>query len=133
MKNQARWHIVQALYQCEIAHTALDDLLNHYQKETELAADSAYAHFADTIRYVLTHQEMLDHQIAAYLSARWSLDRLDKVLLALLRAGAAEKNLHPAKNELAAMVADYVRIAHRLLEKRTAATAHAILDKLAHA
>lgn len=137
MKHKARLHIVQALYQTEIARTALSDLLHDYpQQQKALSDDAAYQHFEAMLRYAFDHQPELDEIISVYLPADWSLARLEKVLLAILRAGAAERAYssaaHASSIDMPVMVADYVEIAHRLLDQKPAAMANAILDNIAH-
>ena len=130
MKNKARLHIVQAIYQREIAHSALADLLADYPTQQKALADSkTFQHFEAILRYACDHQTELDQIISAHLPPDWTLARLEKVLLAILRAGAAEAR-HLSSN-MSDMVADYVEIAHRLLDRKPAAMANAILDHIA--
>lgn len=124
MKNKVRLTIVQALYQREIAKTEIDQIIKDYSGwQKHLSDKPNFIHFENILRTVVENEQALDEQIAKVLPAEWKLDRIEKVLLVLLRAGLAER-------EDKTMLPDYVELAHSLLDKKPAAMANAILDKL---
>ena len=124
MKNLARLHIVQALYQRQIVQSSLDRLLKDFPSwQKGLARADSKDYFTRILTRIIEDEAGFDKNIARFLPKEWRLERLDKVLIAILRAGLAEKH-EPY------MVVDYVEIAHMLLDRKTAAMANAILDKI---
>lgn len=124
MKNKVRLTIVQALYQREIAKTEINQIIKDYRvRQKHLSNEENLLHFENILRAVVAEEKTLDEQIIKVLPPEWKLDRLEKVLLVLLRAGLAEKTDKT-------MLPDYVELAHSLLDKKPAAMANAILDKL---
>ena len=131
--HKAPLHIVQALYQMDIAKTDLERILKDFPDwQKALADENARAHFEAVMRDVITRKDQLDALIAVHLPSGWPLERLNKALLAILRAGASELNLRP-EDAHAQIVRQYVDVAYDLLDDKTAAMANAVLDKIKNA
>ena len=131
--HKASLHIVQALYQMDIAKTDLERILKDFPNwQKALADENARAHFEAVIRDVITRKDQLDELIGVHLPSGWPLERLNKALLAILRAGASELNLRP-EDARTQIVRQYVDVAHDLLDDKTAAMANAVLDKIKNA
>ena len=125
MKNPTRLVIVQALYQREITESSIARLLEDFFKLMELSQkEASFDYYSKVLQKIEKEEAALDKEIAQVLPQDWQLERLDKVLLVLLRAALSERQEEH-------WLPDYVEIAHVLLDKKVAAMANAILDKLA--
>ncbi len=141
-RTAARAAAVQALYQSEhaaiSAETVIDEFVRHRLGsppgaggfEEGRVPDADVVLFAYIVRAAALHGETLDTMIAANLAPDWPLARLDPVLRAVLRAGAAE--LHDATGAPAKVVInEYLDVAHGFLAGDEPGMANAVLEKLA--
>ena len=93
----ARLAAVQALYQREMEGTPIPTLLHEFHAhrlgaviEDVEYAEADIAFFDDLVKGVDARREEIDRLIAAKLSAEWSLERHDKPMRQILRAGTYE-------------------------------------------
>jgi N utilization substance protein B len=136
-RSAARLAAVQALYQMDIAGTALPDILaefeNHWMgQEVEGAryAEAEAEHFRDIVAGVLREQRALDPLVDEALAKGWPLRRVETVLRAILRAGAYELTQRadvPAR----VVVNEYVDVAGAFLDRDETGMVNAVLDQLA--
>jgi N utilization substance protein B len=133
----ARLAAVQALYQLEMEGTELARLLDEFHRhrlgaeiEGDQYADAEVAFFDDTVRGVAARREEIDTLLAAKLAEGWSLERLDKTMLQILRAGAWEL-LARADVPTASTISEYVDVAHAFFEAREAKFVNGVLDAVA--
>ncbi|MDT3686601.1 MAG: transcription antitermination factor NusB [Pseudorhodoplanes sp.] len=136
-RGAARLAAVQALYQMDIAATALDEILAEFEShwlggEVEgsqyLPAEAAF--FRDIVTGTVREQRKLDPMIDAALSAGWPLKRVEALLRAVLRAGAFELDQRrdiPAR----VVVSEYVDVAHAFVDRDETGMVNAVLDTLA--
>jgi len=136
-RGSARLAAVQALYQMDLAGTALHDILAEFERhwigrevegETYLPAEAAF--FRDLVGGVVAEQRRLDPMIDAALARGWPLKRIETVLRAILRAGAYELDRKldvPAR----VVVSEYVDIAHAFVDRDETGMVNAVLDQLA--
>ena len=100
-RTASRVGAVQALFQAEQgstnAETVIDEFVRHRLGDLTGAGyeggrvpDAHVPLFASIVRTATAQQETIDGMIMAALPVDWPLERLDPVLRALLRAGAAE-------------------------------------------
>ena len=86
--------------------------------------------FTSIVRAVARNAETIDPIVAGHLSAGWSMDRLDPVLRALLRAAAAELwsgNEPPAR----VVINEYMDVAHGFFDGAEPRFANGVLDAMA--
>lgn len=139
-RSMARLAAVQALYQQAISRTTAAHLLHEFHRHrlgdavdwdeegNELhAADQRF--FDDLVTGCLARSEELDSTIGQFLGAGWSLDRLDLLLLQILRCGAYEL-LARADVPRAAVVSEYVDVARAFYDQRESGFVNALLDRL---
>jgi N utilization substance protein B len=137
--SSARLAAVQATYQMEMtgagAETVIGEFLRH-RGGAELDAGGATVDtdgglFAALVRGIAANRESLDATIASLLVEDWPIERIEKVMLAILRAGAYELRERP---ELPARVAisEYVDIADAFLDAKEVGMVNGVLDRLAH-
>ena len=135
----ARLAAVQALYQRQMEETPLTKLLDefHQHRLGHEIDDLRYvsfdvAFFDDLVSGVIARGEEIDALLSERLADGWSLERLDKTLLQILRAGAYEllaRSDVPTK----AAIGEYVDVAHAFFEEREAKFVNGLLDAVAKA
>lgn len=133
----ARLAAVQALYQREMRGTPLPQLLHefHHHRLGATIEDVEYADaevdfFDDLVTGVDARRAELDTLIAGKLSTGWSLERLDRPMRALLRAGTYEL-VARADVPTGAVISEYVDVAHAFYERREAGFVNGLLDAVA--
>ena len=101
-RTGARVAAVQALFQSEQAEESGETVIDQFTRhrlgavpdaggfEDGRVPDAHVPLFASIVRAAVQDQDQIDALIAASLPPDWPFDRLDPVLRALLRAGAAE-------------------------------------------
>lgn len=136
-RSAARLAAVQALYQREMNGAALPQLLTEFHRHrlgaTIEGADYVDADrdfFDDVVAGAGAREAEIDGQIAGALATGWSLERLDRPTRALLRAGVYELIARPDV-PAAAVVDEYVDVAHAFFEAREAGFVNALLDTVA--
>jgi transcription antitermination protein NusB len=136
-RRGARLAAVQALYQ--IALTAADPtiVISEFMRhrlgkaiEEGGVPDSDPQLFADLVRGASATSDELDDMIAAVLDPEWSVERLELLLLAVLRAGAYEISARPDLPVRVA-ISEYVAISAAFLGDRETGLVNGILDRIA--
>lgn len=134
-RSAARLACVQALYEIDVSGASSDPVLREFLTDrwknagSELAAaepDGAF--LADLVRGVCTASPLLDREINAALD-EWSLERLEVLLRAILRAGAfelAERPDIPSR----VVINEYVDVTHAFFAGKETALVNAVLDRL---
>jgi N utilization substance protein B len=133
----SRLPAVQALYQREMEATPDARLLNEFHqhrlgREIEEAqyAEAEVEFFDDVVRGVDARQEEIDAHLSERLAQGWSLARLDKTMLQILRAGAYELLARPDV-PTASAISEYVDVAHAFFDAREAKFVNGVLDAVA--
>lgn len=133
----ARLAAVQALYQRDMEGTHLPTLLDEFHRhrlgaeiEGDQYAQAEQAFFDDVVQGVYARQDEIDALLAAKLAAGWTLERLDKTMLQILRAGSYE--LMARKDvPTGTAISEYVDVAHAFFDRREAKFVNGLLDALA--
>jgi N utilization substance protein B len=138
--SAARLAAVQALYEMDMVGAPADAVLAEFvAKRWQIGAgddrDQALAEpddalLADLVTGVSTHAAELDIAIAPALSSGLTLDRLETLLKAVLRAGAYELKLH-RQVPAAVVIDDYVDVTNAFFDAKEAALVNGVLDRLA--
>lgn len=138
-RSAARLAAVQALYQMEMEGTSLVQLLHEFHKhrlgatiEDVTYAPAEQAFFDDIVSGVDARREEIDALIAAKLAKGWSLERLDRPMRQILRAGAYEL-LARADVPTASVITEYVDVAHAFYDKRETGFVNGLLDAISKA
>ena len=143
-RSAARLAAVQALYQQHMEGTALVRLLDEFHQhrlgrtiddedfdEAEYA-DAEVPFFDDVVRGVDARRDEIDALVASKLAAGWTLARLDKAMLQVLRAGSYEL-LARADVPAAVVINEYVEVAKAFFDDGQARFVNGILDAVAKA
>lgn len=133
----ARLAAVQALYQREMAGTPLPHLLSEFHTyrlgeqvgEVALSPPDA-TFFQDVVAGTDARGAEIDALIAENLASGWMLDRLDRPMRAILRAGAYELLARPDVS-IGTAISEYVNVAHAFYERREAGFVNGVLDAIA--
>ena len=136
-RSAARLAAVQALYQQEMEGTPLPRLIKEFHDHRLGATieDATYVEaertfFDDVVMGVHSRRAEIDALISARLAKGWSLERLDRPMRALLRAGAYELIARPDV-PVATVISEYLDVAHAFYDKREAGFVNGLLDALA--
>ena len=138
-RSAARLAAVQALYQHEMEGTAKAKLLDEFHQhrlgreiEDEQYAEADVAFFDDLVGGALARREEIDALLGDRLAEGWSLARLDKTMLQILRAGAYELLARP-DIPTGTAISEYIDVAHAFFEAREAKFVNGVLDAVAKA
>ena len=138
-RSAARLAAVQALYQQEMEATPVARLLKEFHDhrlgaviEDEQYHDAERDFFDDIVTGVDLRREEIDGLIGQRLAEGWTLERLDRPMRAILRAGAYELIARPDV-PVATVISEYVDVAHAFYDKRESGFANGLLDSIAKA
>jgi len=141
-RSAARLAAVQALYQQHMEGTALARLLDEFHQhrlgrtiDDEDFAEAEYADaevpfFDDVVRGVDARRDEIDAAVAGKFASGWSLARLDKTMLQILRAGTYEI-IARADVPAAVVINEYVEVAKAFFDDGQAKFVNGILDAVA--
>lgn len=136
-RSAARLAAVQALYQQQMERTALVRLLDEFHQhrlgkviEDDHYADADVEFFDDVVRGVDARRGEIDDRLTAKLAEGWTLARLDKTMLQILRAGTYEI-IARADVPKAAAISEYVDVAKAFFDDREAKFVNGVLDAVA--
>jgi N utilization substance protein B len=133
-RSAARLAAVQALYQQRMEGTAQAKLLDEFHQhrlgreiEDEQYAEADVDFFDDVVMGTLARSEEIDALLAERLADGWTLARLDKTMLQILRAGTYELMARPDV-PVGTAISEYVDVAHAFFDQREAKFVNGILD-----
>jgi N utilization substance protein B len=146
-RSTARLAAVQALYDNEITGDSVDTLLKNFldegignraivtdeedESETEVALTAPDPLLlAAILRGSLAQAAQLDEIVGNALSGDWSMDRLEQVLRAILRAAAFELTSMP-DTPVRVVISEYVDIAGAFYSGPEPGLVNAVLDRIA--
>ena len=133
-RSAARLAAVQALYQQEMEEIPTARLLREFHDHrlgatigdiTYIEAERDF--FDDVVTGVEARREEIDGLISGRLAEGWTLERLDRPMRALLRAGAYEL-VARADVPVASVISEYVDVAHAFYDKRESGFVNGLLD-----
>jgi len=136
-RSAARLAAVQALYQQEMEGTPLPRLLKEFHDhrlgatiEDEQYHEAEREFFDDIVTGVDARRSEIDEAISAKLATGWTLERLDRPMRAILRAGSYEL-IARADVPVGSVISEYIDVAHAFYDKREAAFVNGMLDSIA--
>jgi len=86
--------------------------------------------FDDIVTGAIARRTDTDSAISSKLAAGWSLERLDRPMRAILRAGAYELIARPDV-PVGSVISEYLDIAHAFYDKRESGFVNGLLDAIA--
>src|SRR5438309_124680 len=136
-RSAARLAAVQALYQQAMEGTPVQRLLKEFHDhrlgatiEDETYHQAERDFFDDIVTGADARRAELDALISSRLAQGWSLERLDRPMLAILRAGAYEL-VARADVPVGSVISEYVDVAHAFYDKRESGFVNGLLDAIA--
>lgn len=136
-RSAARLAAVQAIYQQEMEGTPVPRLLKEFHDHRLGAViEEAQYHqaerdfFDDVVTGADSRREEIDQLIARRLADGWTLERLDRPMRAILRAGAYELLARPDV-PVGSVISEYVDVAHAFYDKRESGFVNGLLDAIA--
>jgi len=136
-RSAARLAAVQALYQHEMEGTPVPRLIKefHDHRLGAIIEDARYHDaerdfFDDLVSGAEARREEIDGLISDRLAEGWSLERLDRPMRAILRAGAYEI-IARADVPVGSVISEYVDVAHAFYDKRESGFVNGLLDAIA--
>lgn len=136
-RSAARLAAVQALYQLDMEGTPIARLLREFHlhrlgAEIEEATyhDADVDFFDDVVTGVNARREEIDELIEGRLADGWNLKRLDRTMIQILRAGCYEL-LARADVPKAAVIDEYLDVAHAFFDEKDVKFVNGLLDALA--
>ena len=142
-RTASRVAAVQALFQAEQGpdnpETVIDQFVRH--RLGEIPGESGFENgripdaevplFASIVRAAVRQQDTIDRMLAEALPPEWPLARIDPVLRALLRAGAAELSSSNTSPPAKVVINEYLDVARGFFSGQEPGMANAVLDRLA--
>jgi len=136
-RSAARLAAVQALYQHEMEGTPVPRLLREFHEhrlgatiEDAQYVEAEQSFFDDIVSGADARRAEIDEVIAGKLASDWSLDRLDRPMRAILRAGTYELLARPDV-PVGSVISEYVDVAHAFYDKRESGFVNGLLDAVA--
>jgi len=131
-RHAARLGAVQALYQMEMSGSGAEEVAQEFVEHRfgELPAVPDEEFFTAIVNGVPQHQVEIDRSIAASLSEKWKLERVDSILRAIRRCGVFElvaRRDVPAK----VVIDEYVAVAGAFFGGDEPGFINAALDTIA--
>ncbi|MEO9468606.1 transcription antitermination factor NusB [Parasphingorhabdus sp.] len=136
-RSAARLAAVQALFQHDMEQTPLPRLLKEFHDHrlgAEIEDDqyqAAEVDFFDEIVVGTTEKrDEIDALITEKLASGWSVGRLDKTMLQILRAGSFELLVREDVST-AVVIDEYVDVAHAFFDQKESGFVNGLLDAIA--
>ncbi len=136
-RSAARLAAVQALYQQDMEGTPTARLIKEFHDHRLGATiEDAQYHsaerdfFDDIVSGADARRAEIDVLIGERLAEGWTLERLDRPMRAILRAGAYEL-IARADVPVGSVISEYVDVAHAFYDKRESGFVNGLLDAIA--
>lgn len=134
-RSAARLAAVQALYSMEITGVTAEQAMDEFRQRL---ADEIPGKLAEPdgelvtflVRGTTAEGELLDEMIGHALSRDWTIDRLESVLRAILRAGSFELKARP-QTPARVIISEFVDVGHAFYAGPEPGLVNAVLDKVA--
>ena len=135
-RSAARLAAVQALYQIDHSGASPDIVVEEFLRfrlgdsfDTENDVAPQKALFTEIVRGTSGRISAIDETISTALSNKWTFDRLEFILRAVLRAGIYE--LEAARTPARVVISEYVDVAHAFYDGQEPGMVNGILDRVA--
>ena len=136
-RSAARLAAVQALYQQEMEGTPIARLLREFHEhrlgatiEDEQYVEAEQDFFDDVVSGAIARKDEIDALIVTRLAEGWTLARLDKTMLQILRCGVYELLARPDV-PVGSAISEYVDVAKAFFDDREAKFVNGVLDAVA--
>jgi N utilization substance protein B len=117
--------------------TSLPRLLREFHEhrlgatiEDDTYHEAEHDFFDDVVAGTDARRGEIDEMISAKLAEGWSLERLDRAMRAILRAGTYELIARPDV-PVGSVISEYIDVAHAFFDKRESGFVNGLLDAIA--
>ena len=136
-RSAARLAAVQALYQQDMEGTPTPQLLHEFHQhrvgatiDGETLVDAEIDFLDDLVRGVTARAAEIDAKVTARLAEGWKLERLDRSMRAILRAGTYELIARPDVT-VGTIIDEYLDVAHAFFDEKEVKFVNGLLDGIA--
>jgi N utilization substance protein B len=136
-RQAARLAAVQALYQWQEGEHAPAEIIEQFLSvrtseagEGGMQRDADRPLFKDVVEGSVSHREELEQSVATALAEGWTWPRIDRLVRAILLAGAYEL-LHRQDVPAKVAINEYVEIAHAFYDQGEPNFVNSVLDRVA--
>ena len=133
----ARLAAVQALYQMEVTNVTPGNVVAEFSahrlgksQDGEAPAKASAALFGEIVRGTADRRDEIDRMINAALGPDRAADRLELIIVSILRAGAYEL-LARKDAPVRAVISEYMNLAHGFFAGNEPKLVNAVLDRIA--
>ncbi|MGE5546541.1 MAG: transcription antitermination factor NusB [Solirubrobacterales bacterium] len=135
-RSAARLSAVQALYSMEITGVSAQEALDEFRSRQDEPRGRLAEPDGDLVAFIVVgataEAPAVDEIVGRALSRDWTVERLEAVLRAILRAGAFEIKSRPQTPARVA-ISEYVDVAHAFYAGPEPGLVNAVLDRVARA
>ena len=128
-RTKARERAVQALYQIDVAATALDEALSRFWRSFEPVEREVMDLAEALVRGVAEHRRTIDGAIES-VSTNWRLDRMARVDRNILRL-AVHEMLHRPEIPVKVVINEAIELGKKYGSESSGAFINGVLDKIA--
>ena len=136
-RQAARLAAVQALYQWQEGEHAPTEIIEQFLNvrtgeagEGGMRRDADRPLFKDVVEGTVAHKDELEQTVSAALAEDWTWKRVDRLVRAILLAGAYEL-LHRRDVPPRVAINEYVEIAHAFYDQGEPSFINSVLDRVA--
>ena len=136
-RQAARLAAVQALYQWQEGEHAPAEIIEQFLSvrtgeagEGGMRRDADRPLFKDVVEGTVAHKDELEQTVSAALAEDWTWKRVDRLVRAILLAGAYEL-LHRRDVPPRVAINEYVEIAHAFYDQGEPSFINSVLDRVA--
>jgi N utilization substance protein B len=136
-RQAARLAAVQALYQWQEGQHGPAEIIEQFRSvrtgeagEGGMRRDADKPLFKDVVEGTVAHKDELEQTVSAALAENWTWARIDRLVRAILLAGAYEL-LHRKDVPPRVAINEYVEIAHAFYDKAEPNFINSVLDRVA--
>ncbi|TCS64264.1 transcription antitermination factor NusB [Varunaivibrio sulfuroxidans] len=140
-RSAARLSAVQALYEMDVSHAGADPVLREFMQrrwsigvgdgDDTLLVEPDQTFLIELVRGVTERLGELDKILGSSLRGEWTVERLEVLLRAVLRAGTLElvgRPDIPAK----VVISEYLEVSHAFFSGSEPSLVNGVLDRIAH-
>lgn len=128
---------VQAIFQWQEGEHAPSEIIEQFLKvrrseagEGGMRRDADQPLFKDVVEGAVAHKEELEQILTGALAKDWSWERIDRLVRAILLAGAYEL-IHRKDIPVKVAISEYVEIAHAFYDQGEQQFVNSVLDRVA--
>ena len=136
LRGVTRLYAVQVMYKSEFEQKSLDKILAEAERNPETVVSEEFSldkidlnFFSELMMKTKEHREEIDKFIEKNIAKNWSFDRLDRVMLALLRLGVCEivymSNIPPNVS-----FSEYIEVAKAFFKKKEVGFVNGVLNSV---